>query len=84
MIINLDMISISGVKFCDLMSCNPNIKKLSSYSPIYCPSFIELDSRKRYIETYLKTRFIHLCKAHVGAFIPFDKKQDRKFRRCIN
>ena len=58
--------------------------KQPPYRPIYTPRFVELESLKAYIETYLKTGFIQPSKFHAGAPIVLNNKPNGSLYLCID
>lgn len=54
------------------------------YGPIYSLSQVELEILKIYIETHLRTGFIHLFKSSARAFILYDQKSDTSFCLYVN
>lgn len=58
--------------------------KLPHYSLIYNSNQVELKTLKMYIETHLKTEFIHLFKSPTKGPIFFDKKSNKNLRLYLD
>ena len=54
------------------------------FGPIYSLEPVELETLKIYIKTILANSFIWPSKPLAGAFILFDRKQNRSFYFCVD